>query len=50
MIRLDPGQSVDHWEDWFLFDSVPIPANDADVDRNVLPKVQQARAMLAADT
>jgi hypothetical protein len=49
LVRLEPGQSVEHLEDWFLFDSVPVPAGDADVDRNVLPKVAEAHALLAKD-
>lgn len=49
LVRLDPGQSVDHQEDWFLFQSVPTPGDDADVERHVLPKVKQARAILSAE-
>jgi len=43
MVRLEPGQAVEHVEHWFLFDNVPTPSNDADVDKNVLPKVTSAR-------
>lgn len=49
MVTLDPGQSADHWEDWFLFDTVPVPSTDADVDRDILPKVREARGLLSAE-
>jgi hypothetical protein len=48
LTRLDPGRFVDHWENWFLFDSVPVPAGDADVDRDVLPRVAEARRLAAS--
>lgn len=47
LLRLDPGKSVDHWEEWFLFDSVPVPARDADVERDILPRVELARRAAA---
>lgn len=40
---LQPGAVVEHIEHWFLFRDVPLPANDADVDRYILPKVQAAK-------
>jgi len=42
VVRLKPGDSVEHVEHWFLFRDVPAPENDADVDRDILPKVQAA--------
>jgi len=36
---LAPGASVEHVEHWSLFQDVPMPGNDADVERDVLPKV-----------
>ena len=39
---LEPGATVEHVENWFLFRDVPLPENDADVDRDVLPKVKSA--------
>ncbi|MDQ3813282.1 MAG: DUF4380 domain-containing protein [Armatimonadota bacterium] len=42
-IRLRPGDEVEHVEHWFLFRDVPTPENDADIDRDVLPKVQAAQ-------
>ena len=39
LARLEPGAAVEHVEQWFLFRDVPVPEDDADVDRHVLPKV-----------
>ncbi len=44
MMRLEPGAAAEHVEHWFLFKNVPTPQSDADVDRHVLPKVNQAKA------
>jgi hypothetical protein len=41
--KIEPGQSVEHRETWLLFDSVPAPQNDRDVDRHVLAKVRRAK-------
>jgi hypothetical protein len=35
-----PNSTAEHVEEWSLFDGVPMPRNDADVDANILPKVQ----------
>ncbi|GAB4523589.1 MAG: hypothetical protein OHK0046_37450 [Anaerolineae bacterium] len=43
---LQPGDSLEHIEDWFLFDGVATPANDADVQSQIVPKVNDARARL----
>jgi len=29
LVRLDPGESVEHWEEWELFDNVPDPGPDS---------------------
>jgi hypothetical protein len=42
MITLQPGASVEHVESWHLFKDVPVPVDDADVDKNVLPRVKEA--------
>ncbi|MFQ5795611.1 MAG: hypothetical protein ACE5JP_11250 [Candidatus Bipolaricaulia bacterium] len=42
LVHLQPGAAVEHVEHWFLFDDVPVPENDADVDEHVLPKVKAA--------
>lgn len=36
-----PGASVEHVEDWHLFEGVSAPANDADVEQTVLPLIRQ---------
>lgn len=36
---LSPGESVEHVEKWSLFRDVPMPANDGDVIREILPKL-----------
>ncbi len=43
LTKIEPGAAVEHAEDWFLFRNVPCPADDRDVDRNVLPRVRAAR-------
>jgi hypothetical protein len=43
LLPLSPGQSAEHTEDWFLFEGVPSPKDDADIDRTILPKVEWAR-------
>ena len=44
--NLAPGSgAAPHVEDWFLFRDVPTPQNDADVERDVLPRVREAQAM-----
>jgi len=40
LVWLEPGAAVEHVERWFLFDDVPLPANDADVDGDVLPRIR----------
>lgn len=40
LTQLQPGASVEHIENWFLFDSVESPQTEADVERLILPHVQ----------
>ncbi len=40
MIKLAPGASVMHQEDWHLFENVEADDTDASIDANILPKVQ----------
>lgn len=40
LVRLRAGEAVEHVERWLLFRDVPMPRDDADVDRYVLPKIQ----------
>ncbi len=37
LVRLAPGDQVEHIEAWHLFDRVPEPETDADVERSLLP-------------
>ena len=39
---LQPGSAVEHVERWFLFRDVPVPGDDADVDRHVMTRVAEA--------
>ena len=41
--KLQPGESAEHIENWFLFNDVPEPKNDSDLDQYVLPLVQKAK-------
>jgi hypothetical protein len=36
--KIEPGQAVEHTESWRLFDRVPVPQTDRDVDRDILPR------------
>jgi len=40
MIATQRGVAIEHVEDWYLFDGVPTPSSDADVDEHILPKVE----------
>ncbi|MFN8377495.1 MAG: hypothetical protein U0452_02390 [Anaerolineae bacterium] len=39
--EIAPGASIEHVEDWYLFDGASAPNNDADVDKVILPLVMQ---------
>jgi hypothetical protein len=41
LVSLAPQAAVEHIEDWHLFDGVPMPRSDADVDAHVLPRLAQ---------
>jgi hypothetical protein len=41
LTRLEPGGTVEHVENWFLWSGVPVPSGDDDVERTILPKVRQ---------
>lgn len=43
LINLQPDAEVEHIEHWFLFHDVPVPNDDADVDRDVLPRVEATK-------
>lgn len=42
LVRVEPGDSVEHVETWHLFEGVPPPAGDADVDAHITPRVEAA--------
>jgi hypothetical protein len=42
LVSLQPKATVEHVENWWLFKDVPLPANDADVDKHILPKIKEA--------
>ncbi len=50
LVDLEPEASVDHTEVWFLFDRVPMPTSEADVDRFVLPRVRETVDCLTSQT
>ncbi|MBI3829940.1 MAG: hypothetical protein HY291_10510 [Planctomycetes bacterium] len=39
-VLLEPGNAVEHVEEWSLFAEVPEPYNDADVEKFVLPRLK----------
>ncbi|MFQ5613882.1 MAG: hypothetical protein ACE5H9_17310 [Anaerolineae bacterium] len=41
LVSLQPQAIVEHTERWFLFDGVPTPQNDDEVNRYVLPRIQK---------
>ena len=42
LATLAPGTSVEHLETWYLFDGIPAPQNEADIDRDLLPLIHSA--------
>jgi hypothetical protein len=42
-VNLAHGEQVEHTEHWHLFDNVPMPAADDDVDLHILPKIREAQ-------
>ncbi|MCL4247272.1 MAG: hypothetical protein KJ065_03880 [Anaerolineae bacterium] len=42
---IEPGGSIEYREDWCLFDGVPMPSNDSDIDAHVVGRVQEARQL-----
>ena len=43
LVKIEPGMDVEHIEDWYLFKGVPVPENDADIIRHVLPKITETK-------
>lgn len=48
LTTLEPSAEVVHEEVWYLYDGVPLPTNDAEVDQHVMPKVRDALAHWSA--
>jgi hypothetical protein len=44
LTRLEPGQSIEHKEDWLLFRGVPVTNDDDSIGAEVLPRIEAARA------
>ncbi|MDX1993164.1 MAG: hypothetical protein SF029_12295 [bacterium] len=42
LYKIVPGGLAVHEERWFLFDDVATPRNDADVERDIMPRVDEA--------
>jgi len=42
MTALEPGEAVEHIENWFLFKEVSVANDDASIDAAVLPNVKEA--------
>jgi hypothetical protein len=40
LVSLPPGDCIEHVEQWFLFDGVPAPHTDADIESHILPLVR----------
>lgn len=46
LTRLEPDQTIEHVEHWFLFKDIPMPQNDQEVDLHILPIVQSSRTQV----
>ena len=40
VVNLKPNQTVEHVEHWFLFDDVPMPSREEEVEATVAPKLE----------
>jgi len=38
---LEPKESLNYTEEWFLYNDIPLPQAEADIDHNILPKIEQ---------
>jgi len=43
LTRLEPGATVEHVEDWFLFRDVAQPRDEAEMEKYVLPRVKSVK-------
>ncbi len=46
---VEPGQTISHTEDWYLYGGVSPVKNDADVDQAILPLVRKCQGQQASD-
>ena len=46
MVSLSPQATIEHTVNWYLFDNVPTPEIEADIDEHVLPKVKSVLSTL----
>jgi hypothetical protein len=41
LTKLQPNGELEHVEEWFLYDNIPLPSNDADIDTFILPRIKE---------
>jgi hypothetical protein len=41
LTRLAPGSMLEHVENWALFDSIPEPHNDTEIEKGILPHIHE---------
>lgn len=46
LMRIEPGSKLDHTEYWALFKGVTVGADEASIDAEVLPRVEDAERMM----
>jgi hypothetical protein len=44
LTTLQPEGTLEHVEDWYLFDGIPLPSNDKDVYETVMPVIESQMA------
>jgi len=40
LVTLEPGEDIEHVEEWYLYDHIPQPAGEKDVIEHVLPAIR----------
>ncbi|MCC6613966.1 MAG: hypothetical protein IT320_10840 [Anaerolineae bacterium] len=45
MQKIEPGGYIEHTEDWCLFEGVPKPDSEADIDRDIIGRVHEAQQL-----
>ncbi len=43
LTTLEPGEELEHVELWYLFDDVSVPADEDEIERNIVPLVRATR-------